>query len=433
MRSLSSFLFLFATSILLGQASSGKLLVLTNVPGQVLVDGVSLGDAEANKPLLQDVAVGDHLVQLAYTVNGKAEVKNEVITVEAGKQKIVNFVIDAAVVAAAPVKAGPIMVADLNVAIPGLLTGSTNAPEFYYAFEAGDEVLLDITMSNAKGTNSLEVSTYPGAVVRYSNRGFSDLKGQTFKVAERGILRFVLATNHIADRNAFVKVWRVPVSAAATAFNTDVLWRTVMDTTYEIRQEQFLLSSDTSIITPVDQVAKVSSQTAANGNPNHTLVDFTLPDGTVAWSYYIGVGSEGSAAYGAAREKFIAGASQPLLALAGGSPLAGLAIGSLNYFSKIQGEDNVKYYFLADHASVQLFKAGQPFYQYKQGDVVNDASRMTQPLVGKVYLMLSNDNIMEPIDVTVKASAVVVKQQWETRQVKVPQVAQRKEAYTMNP
>jgi len=416
------------------QTGTGKLLVLSNVPGHVLVDGKSLGEAEPNKPLLQDVPAGDHLVQLAYTSNGKAEVKNEVITVELDKQRVVNFLVEVVPSTNTTTERSvPIIVADLNVAIPGVLLGSSTTPsELYYAFEAGDEVLLDISMSNVKGTNSLEVATYPGGVVKYSNRAFNDLKGQSFTMAERGILRFVLATNHIADRNAYVKVWRVAVSPSTAKFNTDVLWRMVMDTTYQVQDQRFLVKSDTIIVNPVDQVAKVSSQTASNGNPNHTLVDFTLPAGTAAWSYYIGVGSEGSAAYGVARDKFIADASKPLLALAGTNPLGALAMGSLNYFSKIQGEDNVKYWYITDWESVQLFKAGQSFMQYKQGDVVNDAVRMTTPLVGKVFLMLVNDNIMEPIDVTVKVSAVVANQQWETRSVKTAKVEQKKEAYHTN-
>lgn len=93
----------------------------------------------------------------------------------------------------------------------------------------------------------------------------------------------------------------------------------------------------------------------------------------------------------------------------------------------------MKYWFISDWASVQQFVAGQSFMQYKQGDVVNDAVRMQAPFTGKVYFMLSNDNSMEPIDITVKENAVVVKRTVETRAVKEPKVTQRKEAYSMNP
>ena len=63
------------------------------------------------------------------------------------------------------------------------------------------------------------------------------------------------------------------------------------------------------------------------------------------------------------------------------------------YFSNIQGEDNVKYWFISDWANVQQFVAGQSFMQYKQGDVMNDAVRMST-FTGKVCFMISNDNIM---------------------------------------
>ena len=41
--------------------------------------------------------------------------------------------------------------------------------------------------------------------------------------------------------------------------------------------------------------------------------------------------------------------------------------------------------------------------------------------------------MVEPIDVTVKENAVVVKRTVVTRAVKVPKVTQRKEAYAANP
>jgi hypothetical protein len=271
MRSLITSLLLILSAILWAQAPTGKVLVLANVPGQVLVDGASIGDAEPNKPLLQDVAAGDHLVQLVYTNKGKAEVKNEVITVEAGKQKVVNFSIDQALMATAPTKTEPLMVADLNVAIPGLLTGTTTAPEFYYAFEAGDEVLLDVTMSNLKGTNSLQVATYPGNVVKYSNQAFTELRAQSFKIGERGIYRFVIATNHVADRNAFVKVWRIPASADKAGFNTNVIKKMVLTPVQVCEKQEFFVNS--------------GSNATFMGGKSRVNLPVSLPANTVEWYY----------------------------------------------------------------------------------------------------------------------------------------------------
>ena len=63
---------------------------------------------------------------------------------------------------------------------------------------------------------------------------------------------------------------------------------------------------------------------------------------------------------------------------------------------------------------------------------MNDASQMKYPLAGKVFLGLYNDNMVEPIEVTVKVTAIVVKQQYGTRTVKDAKVTMRDVAYTTN-
>src|SRR5690606_26984277 len=130
------------------------------------------------------------------------------------------------------------------------------------------------------------------------------------------------------------------------------------------------------------------------GNSNKTVVDFELPEGTITWSYYIGVGREGRAAYEKATEEFFRIAAQTVSTISGYGTMAALALYGINSFSKINGSDNVKYWFITDWNNVQKFESGVSFLQYKQGDVINDAAQMKAPLQGKVYLGLLNDNIM---------------------------------------
>jgi len=57
---------------------------------------------------------------------------------------------------------------------------------------------------------------------------------------------------------------------------------------------------------------------------------------------------------------------------------------------------------------------------------------MKYPLEGKVYLALLNDNTIDPIVVTVKATAVIVTHQWGTRQIQKMHVNSHQEAYLKN-
>lgn len=380
--------------------SSGKVLVLTNVPGQVLVDGASIGDALPNTPLIHEVSEGDHLVQLAYSNNGKAEVRNEMVTVEAGKQKAVNFVVEAAMPVALPVEdrvADRIVVAERNIMVSGLLVtalnGAPNPSEFMYAFEAGDEVVIDITMSNAKGTNALKVSSYPGGVVHYSNLAFQALTDQRFKIKERAIYVFSLTTNHTIDRNALVKVWRIPASPTTAHFNTNVVQK--------------------KVYTPVELVEKheviVNSRTSMTGN-TRAVVPVSLPLNTVEWYYRFS--AQNIAAPSAASTRSLVG--ELAGALTGSSIMIGTVTGLLGALSTPIGAEACDI-FLVDHANYSTYMAKGDFAHIPAAGRTNLSSgnvRVDCCLQGQWYLGLRNNAFSDGIKVQLEVVAITAEDQW---------------------
>jgi len=98
----------------------------------------------------------------------------------------------------------------------------------------------------------------------------------------------------------------------------------------------------------------------------------------------------------------------------------------------IQGEDNVKFWFMNDETSAFMFKSGKKFRNFKQGDVLNDAAQMKMPVSGKLHLGLLNDNIIEPILVTVSVTAIVVTEHNSVRNNKLMKIDSREEAYLKN-
>ena len=182
----------------------------------------------------------------------------------------------------------------------------------------------------------------------------------------------------------------------------------------------------------IDQITKVSSKNAINGNNNTTIVDFSLPKNTVSWSYYIGVGNEGAKAYTDAKESFLKSAVKVISTFSGYGIMAELGLHGVNMFQKAQGGDNIKYWFIQDEKSVKAFRNNQKFYQYKQGDVVNDASQMKKPLVGKVYLGLQNDNLIEPVEVFVKVTAITVTETKVYNKPTLYELKSRQEPYLKN-
>lgn len=302
---------------------------------------------------------------------------------------------------------------------------------FYFGFAEGDQVIFNFHEVNAKELKELEIIELPSSS-KFMDYKTSKIENKTLNIAATGIYKFRFANSAISGRVCKVKIQRIPSNDATIKFNTNVYTRTVYDSTYVPTLERFLIKSDTAAVSIVDQVAKVSSQTAINGNPNKTIVDFSLPEGTISWSYYIGVGKEGREAFQAATDKFLPEATKFAATIPGYGTMAALALTGINYFSKVQGADNVKYYFITNWDNVLLFNSNQQFYQYKQGDVVNDASKMTRPLIGKVYLGLLNDNISTAIEVTVKVTAMKVTQEWDTRTVQKLNITSREEQYLKN-
>ena len=379
-------------SLVLAQDKSGKLLILSNCPGQVLVDGTTIGAIEANKPLIHDVPAGDHLVQLAWSNNGKAEVKNEMVTVEAGKQKAVNFVVEQTTAPVASPVAERVLVADQNVLVSGILVNSLNGvvkpSEFMYGFEAGDEVVLDITMSNLKGTNSLSVSTYPGGVVLYSNLAFQALTDQRFKVQERGILKFSLTTNHMIDRNAFVKVWRIPASAATAVFNTNVVRKKIFTTLEVVEKHE----------------AIVNSRSSMTGS-TRTVIPVSLPANTVEWYYRFSARKIESSTQ--ANTNTLVG--ELAGALTGSSALVGTVSGLLGSLSTPPGAEACDV-FLIDQANYTPFLSKSPdFQQYAAASRTNLNSgnaRVDCCLQGQWYLGLRNNAFSDGIKVQLEVVAI---------------------------
>src|SRR4030095_6072228 len=117
-------------------------------------------------------------------------------------------------------------------------------------------------------------------------------------------------------------------------FNTSVSWKTIYDTTYATESEIYLERSDTSVVNLVDQIPKITSRNDLNGNDNKTIVDFSLPKGTIGWSYYIGVGNEGKQAYDKASNAFLTTGAQTVSKIPGYGVLAALALHGINYFLK---------------------------------------------------------------------------------------------------
>lgn len=300
--------------------------------------------------------------------------------------------------------------------------------EFYFGFAEGDEIVLDVEVLKGKSLVEVEVAQYPD-LTKFSQVETKKLKHKTFPVSRNGIYKFRLTNKGLTEKECKIHIQRIPVNEKTQAFNSEVYWRTVSDTSYENGFEQYLEKSDTTFSDFFSTTVQISSQNAFNGNKPSQVVSFELPANTVAWSYYLVVGEEGQKEYDQSKADFIRAGSKVVGMIPTYGPMAALALTGVNYMSQAQGKDNVKYYFLSSREDVQLFNNNQAFKRYKTGDVISEAAQMKTPLSGTVFIGLVNDNTIDPIKVTVKATAVMVEKNIGTRSKQMVVLKERKEAY----
>jgi hypothetical protein len=297
----------------------------------------------------------------------------------------------------------------------------------YIGLHAGDVLVMNIEELNSKELKEIELIEYP------SNSKFLDYKApridnKQITINNTGIYKLRIANSAVSGRICKINLDRIPAENTQN-FNTTVYWKTVIDTTFYAEKENYLISTDTSFSAFYSSTAFISSQNALNGNKNSQIISFDLPMNTKSWSFYIGTGTEGKAEYERAQKQFINSASKAALQIPGYGPMAALALTGASYINQVQGADNVKYWFLSSVDDVQRFNSDITFYQYKKGDVVNEAAQMKSPLKGRVYVALLNDNTIDPINVMIKATAMIVKENWGERDVKKMKTTSREVPY----
>lgn len=299
---------------------------------------------------------------------------------------------------------------------------------FYYGFAEGDQLILNFEEVKGKALKEIEIIELP-TFSKFMDYKTKKIENKTINITSTGIYKFRFSNSAMSGRICKVKIQRIPVEKSTENFNSNVYWKTVYDTTYTTVQERYLISKDTVIHNITDQVAKVHSTTNLNGNK--TTFNFTLPENTVSWSYYVGVNQAGQEAYEQATRELASNAAPLVSKIPGYGPLAALALGSTSYISQLQKGEDIDYYVCFGD-NVNLFLDSQAFYYIKKGKVINDFSQMTNNLIGTYHFCLSNDNAITGVTVTVKVTAIAVTENWGMRSVEKLNVTSRQVPYLKN-
>lgn len=410
---------------------TGTALIIAKQPGEITIDGEAKGAAKANSPEKFTLSPGEHYVQ--FKANGQ-EFPGQVVVIEAGRQKIIKFEA-AAAPSGEPARQGTVPttsrggtaaaigVAKLNFKIPGsIVAGSWQAehpdeefpdnPNFYYAFEKGDEIVLNFRMQNKNGKNVIKVSTYPGGTIKYSNQSFQHLDNVRIKVEKRSIYRFSIATNAALARNATMDIQRIPASASTQNFNPNITWATRSDTLWESVSEQV---ADGFQTVTVQQVQKFYINSTSNetwkGGQARVLVPVKLPPNTINWYYEFSASRNESEINRTAGTFDLAGQVANLL------DQTGIVSFGINLLTQPPGSDQCDVYLLsADYYNA--FRADNGWRYQAQGsreNLVSGVVRVEDYDQGTWYLGIRNTDTWHGIHVAIEVVAVTAQMRTEQR------------------
>jgi hypothetical protein len=305
----------------------------------------------------------------------------------------------------------PIKVADLNVGLPGLVTvGAWTAdnknksypyPTQWFAFERGDEIIVDATMSNKNGTNTLTVFSYPDQVTRYSNNAFTELKGVRIKVEQRSIFGFVLGTNHTFDRNCFLKIYRKPASKETISFNSAVSLQKFYTPVAIHEAQDFFINGGWNA-------------TLSTGRSRVTI-PIILPENTVEW-YYRFSASRDKADIENVKKNFnlLSEVTTSMFGMTGvGTVFTDAIFSSL---AQPPGADVCEIYLLGpEHREAFEAKKDDQWRYFTEGARQNFKSgnvRITSFNAGQFYLGIRNPASTMGINVSVEVVALTVKEEY---------------------
>lgn len=300
----------------------------------------------------------------------------------------------------------PVLVTDQTIRIKG-------EQRFFYAFEEGDELTLVVASINGKNIRRVDARIHGGDEVWSSPQLAAQVEG-SWKVAKRAVYEIRIQVG--APKTVRFQLYRRPKTLSRTVFDTQVQWKTVTDTIRRNYWSKTETVYDTSYPTHyrrvhyqtgeetyalVERTERVHSKTHLQGE-NRSILTFSLPklqsneqheERLIGVAYWLGVGQEGLEHYKTELKKFLGSAA---IQVGKKNMLAGLAIGAYAVATNPPQGDNI-HYIWSNSTGRTLDK----------GNVTVAFGRFTGGAGDQLTLSLTNDNILNGLNIHIKLVAVV--------------------------
>jgi hypothetical protein len=295
----------------------------------------------------------------------------------------------------------------------------------YFGFAEGDQIVFNFKEINDKELKEIEIYEYPSAS-KFSDFKTSKIENKILKVNKTSIYAFRFYNSSLSGRVCKINIHRIPSNPNLEIFNSEVYWEMKQDTTWNTYTKDVIVRYDTIYEQKIkkelvktqineelifDKSQRVHSYSNENGNK--TSIFFTLPQNlysdyktteVISWAYWVGVGEEANLEW--KRNVQTVGKLAKGIATTFSSPLGALAVGAITDLSiPTLGED--VYYAVVDQQNRDLFMNDYQYRLYDQGKGIAGYRKFTNLNQGIYFIVLSNDNMIQGIEVNIKVVAMV--------------------------
>lgn len=299
--------------------------------------------------------------------------------------------------------------------------------ELLFGFAEGDKIVFTFIEDNGKQISEVSVSEFPD-VTKFKALDTKKLKKEAILVNHTSVYKFQFKNNGNEELTGNILIQRFPSNDDSYGFNTAVKWVTEQDTTWNSFTKDVVVGYDTLYVQKIrkavtyekkyeevvlDKTQRVNAKTTFDSSTANVF--FTLPKNSIsdmetkrviAWAYWVGVGKE-SNEYWQQNRKMIVGAVQGVTSIFT-TPLGGIAAGAATNLALPSIGEDVEY-ALVNEENKKLFMEEKPIKSFDFGKGVATFKKFTENnmLQGRYYVMLKNDNYVQPIDVNIKVSAIM--------------------------
>ncbi len=407
--------FFLLSGIVQGQ-NKGTILIITNNDATIVVDGDEIGKTTANTPSKFEITEGEHYFQAKSLINGKVVEEDKILEIISDQQKVIKFEFEQTnnIEQSHSENLTPdeIIVADLNFYAPVL-----EDEIYYYAFAPGDEIVVNIEITEKRGNLNLEISEYPN-IVKYTANNFREKNDIKIKVNKKSIYCFSVSATALIMKDCKMTIKRIPKSQETHDFNTNVRLKEQIDTLYSYQNIQILANRDTTYQELINRKFRVYSQTNLD-NVNKAFVDIKIPEDTQYWIYWLGVDQES-----VQEMKQLAESISELSSFAP-NPIAAFGLGLITELPMINTTATINYQFLdLDNKNAFMYSNNYSYFTFKEGNnVTSDYAKIEMkntPNNGNLYMSFWNESDFSGRDITVQVGVFKFKDTYTTETARIP-------------